>query len=180
MTVPPPIVAAMPRPNLPLGVPALALLAVALGLFGVLAAFPFLLGVPIAVAGAGGAFLLRNRGGPRSRAYAFVPPLVGLVLLASNAPSAPSTDLVGGLAAVALLAWLADDPARAAGGISRALPSLLLVLVTLGIAWVGAFLLPAGTALIGVGAGLLVVVMILVAVLLGRPDLIDREPPATA
>jgi hypothetical protein len=158
----------------------LALLGAALVFFALLSGLAWFLGLPIVAAGMAAAFLLRRRDAPRDGRAAPIPALGALVAVAAFAPSSPESDLVGGFAAVALLAWLADDPRRAPGGLSRALPSLVLVLVTLGIAWVGAFLLPSGSALIGIGAGLLVVVMILVAVLLGRPDLIDREPPATA
>lgn len=138
--------------------------------------------VALAVAGAGvaGTAALRTRPDPAGGPVALVPVLVAVGVLAAEAPSTPATDLFGGLAGVAVLAWLAGDPRRSAGGLARSIPSLLIVALTLGIAWTAAFLLPSGTSLLGVGGALLVLATILLAVLLGRPDLIDREPPATA
>ncbi|MGP8078320.1 MAG: hypothetical protein ACLQD8_06905 [Thermoplasmata archaeon] len=141
---------------------------------------PWFVGLFLVVAGVGGAAALRTTSGRFGGTVAVVPALGSLVVLSVFAPSTPETDLFGGVAAIALLAWLAEDPRRVPGGFARGGAALLLVLLTFGIAWASAFLLPPGTSLVGIGAALLVLVTILVAVLLGRPDLIDREPPATA
>jgi len=111
---------------------------------------------------------------------AAVPGLGALGLLAAGAPSSPGPEFFGAIATLALLAWLAEDPRRAPGGFARAIPLLLVVFLTVAIAWTCAVLLPPGSALVGVGSALLVAATLLLAVLLGRPDLIDREPPATA
>jgi hypothetical protein len=158
----------------------LALLAGALVLFASTSTLVWYFGLLVAGAGVAGSGVLRSRVPRISPAPAVVPVLAALVVLAATAPSTPGTDLFGGVAAIALLAWLAEDPGRVPGGVVRAAPSLLVVVLTLGIAWTSALFLPTGSARIGFGAALLVLVTILVAVLLGRPDLIDAEPPATA
>ncbi|MFY9717318.1 MAG: hypothetical protein WAK40_05220 [Thermoplasmata archaeon] len=158
----------------------LALLAGATVLFASTSGLVWYLAFLVGGAGVAGTAALRSRAPRVPPATAVVPVLGALVVLAATAPSTPATELFGGVAAIALLAWLAEDPGRVPGGVVRAAPSLLVVLLTLGIAWTSALFLPTGSARIGFGAGLLVLLTILVAMLLGRPDLIDAEPPATA
>jgi hypothetical protein len=164
----------------PVSLALLGLLAAATVLFAAVSAVPWIVGFAIAAGGVGGTVALRSTLRPGIREIAAVPALGALVVLAAGAPSTPTAELLGGVVPIALLAWLADDPRRTSGGVGRAAPALILVLLAVAIAWSCAFLLPPGQALVGFGSALLVVATILVAVLLGRPDLIDREPPATA
>jgi apolipoprotein N-acyltransferase len=112
--------------------------------------------------------------------FAIVPSVVSLGTLAAVAPSTPAADLLGGLSAAALLLWLAGGPESNEGVLTRSLPTIGLVALILLIAWASVLLLPPSPALLGVGGLLLVSIAILVAILFGRPDLIDREPSATA
>ena len=156
----------------------LAMLLVASIFFALLTDLAWPLSVAVAAASVlTGGFVRTRRA---TRGVAPLPVLIGLLILATNAPSTTPAELFGGVVPVALLAWVADDPSRAPGGLARAAPTLLFVLLMLAIAWACAFLLPPGESLIGFGSGLLVAALLLVAVLLGRPDLIDREPAATA
>ncbi|HTP54588.1 MAG TPA: hypothetical protein VML94_06505 [Thermoplasmata archaeon] len=158
----------------------LGVLAGATVLFASASDLPEHLGYLVAALGLGASVALRADAPRTSAAGAVVPILAALTVIAATAPSSAGTDLFGGVAAIALLAWLAEDRRRAPGGLVRAAPSLLVVFVALGIAWTSALFLPTGSARIGFGAALLVLVTILVAYLLGRTDLIDAEPPATA
>lgn len=168
------------RPGRAFSVLLLALFAGTAGLFATTSGLPLIEGLAVALAGVGGSAVLRPRLDGARSPYAVVPALGALAVLAAAAPNSPLAELFGGVAALTLLAWLADDPRRSPGGVVRAAPSLLLVALTLGIAWMSALFLPTGSARVGFGAALLVLVTILVAILLGRPELIDREPPATA
>lgn len=152
----------------------------AAALFGSATVLPWFLWAAVVAAGVGGTAALRPSGRPAAARYAAAPALGALVVLAASSPSTSAAGLFGGLAGIALFAWLSEDPQRAPGGSRRAAPALGLIVVALGIAWASGFLLPSGTAQIGIGSGLLVAAAILIAVLLGRPDLIDQEPPATA
>lgn len=180
MSAPAPLPAAPRGRGFPRSWALLALFAGASVLFASAADLPWPLVLAVLAAGVGGTAVLRE--GPRRgrSPLSLVPAVAMLALLAVTAPSTAAGDLFGALAGVALLAWLAEDSRRTPGGAGRAGPGLLLIVLTVGIAWASAFLLPPGASLVGVGAALLVLATILLAYLIARPELIDREPAATA
>jgi hypothetical protein len=102
-----------------------------------------------------------------------------LLVLGVSALSTPTSDLLGGLAGLALLLWLAGAPGAGPRAIARSLSTVGSAALIVMIAWTSALLLPRSPALLGIGAALLVTVVLAVAILLGRPDLIDAEPAAT-
>jgi hypothetical protein len=162
-----------------LGAP-LVLLGVVLGGFAVVGTLPLVEGL---VVGLGSVALgAAARLSPAAWAHPLAPlaPLVGLVVLAAAAIPTGVTALYGGIAALALLLWLADDPDRIPGGAGRAVPRLLAPTVGLAIAWSSAFLLPGGVAPLGAGVALLVAVVVLAAMLLRSPRTFDRDAAASS
>jgi hypothetical protein len=117
---------------------------------------------------------------PRAQRVAAVPVLVALATGAVASPLGIVPELVAGGSALAFLLWLADDPARPAGGTVRGRVTILIPAFALGIAWASALLLPSHSASLGVAAGLLVFVIAALAYLVGRPGLFDREAAATS
>jgi hypothetical protein len=107
--------------------------------------------------------------------WAPVPALAALVIEAVPAPVGLGTELVAGLAGLAFLVWLADDPARPVGGAFRSLPTVAVPALAVGIAWSSALFLPAGAVPLGVAGALLALTLTAVAFLVGRPALFDRE-----
>lgn len=142
---------------------------------GYLSGFPEGLGVAVAVTAVAIAVALQISSSPEVRAYAPVPVLGAFALEAATAPVGFGTELFAGLAGLAFLVWLADDPARPAGGPIRALPTIALPALALGIAWSSALFLPAGVVPLGVAGGLLALTLAAVALLVGRPTVFDRE-----
>ncbi len=162
------------------GIAPALLLALAAALLAYLGTLPVLLGVGLALVLSGSGGALRALSHRRARAMAPLPALAALVLGAVASPLGLLPELVAGVAGVAFLAWLADDPTRPAGGVGRARTTLLVPSLSLGIAWASALLLPSGSASIGVAAGLLVAALVALALLVARPGVIDREPAATS
>jgi len=150
------------------------LLAVAIVL-GFLSGFPAGLGVFLAVGLVVVGAVLRAVPGHGLAAYAPVPVLGVLLLEASTAPVGFGTELFAGLAGLAFLVWLADDPARPAGGSVRALPALAVPALALALAWSSALFLPTGLLPVGVAGALLALLVAAVALLAGRPTVFDRE-----
>lgn len=163
------------RRGLPVRPVSLGLLFVATTYLGVLSGVPAGLGVLVAPLGVVAAALLRTRPSGKGVVYAPVPVLVVLALEAGFAPVGFGTELVAGLAGLAFLVWLADDPTRPAGGPLRAFPSIAIPSLALSIAWSSALFLPAGTFPLGVAGVLLAITLAAVAYLVGRPSLFDRE-----
>jgi hypothetical protein len=176
MTEVPPGPARLPRG---LGWP-LLLLAVVLAGFGTLGTLPLVTALTVALAAVTLGALPRLLPRRSLRPLAPVAPLVGLAVLADYAVPTGVTALYGGVAALVLLIWLADDPERLPGGSARALNRLLIPTVGLGIAWASAFLLPGGVAPLGAGVALLVVVVVLAALLLRSPEVFDRDAAASS
>jgi hypothetical protein len=156
----------------------LALLFVAATVLGLLSGFPAGLGLLLAPMGVLAAAALRSGSSGVGAAYAPAPVLLVLLLEAGFAPVGFGTELVAGLAGVAFLIWLADDPLRPAGGPRRAYSTIAIPTLALGIAWSSAFFLPAGVVPLGVAGALLAFTLALVAYLVGRPALFDREEEA--
>jgi hypothetical protein len=171
-------VAVVPRGSAVPPVATTALLLAAALLFATATDLPGLVGLSIVGVGvAAGTGMRFRRAGPLG-AVAVVPVLGALAILAATAPSTPVADLFGGASALACLLWLAGGPGSSEGALGRVVPTIALLGLVLLIAWAGLLLLPHAPALFGVGGLLLVAVTILVAFLIGRPDLIDWEPPA--
>ena len=97
------------------------------------------------------------------------------MLEAVLAPVGLGIELVAGLAGLAFLLWLADEPTPPVGGSVRSLPTLAVPALALGIAWSSALFLPAGAVPLGVAGDLLALTLAAVAFLVGRPALFDRE-----
>ena len=142
---------------------------------GYLCGLPVDLGIVVAAVAVGMAVGLRADRSPRVAGYAPVPALVGLAFDAVVAPVGLGTELVAGAVGLAFLGWLADDPSRPVGGPVRALPTIALPALALGIAWSSALFLPPGAVPLGVAGGLLALTIVAVALLAGRPTVFDRE-----
>jgi hypothetical protein len=168
-------VAVVRRP--PVG--ATALLLVIGGFLGYVDHLPNDLGVIVVVVGTGLSAGLRSTPWALARAVAPVPVLAALGFGAVASPLGVVPELAAGAAGLAFLVWLADDPARAPGGVGRASLTVLVPALALGIAWSSALLLPSGSEPIGVAAGLLVFAVVALAVLASRPGLFDREEAAS-
>ncbi|HTT73713.1 MAG TPA: hypothetical protein VMG99_06160 [Thermoplasmata archaeon] len=158
-----------------LGLPGLVVtVAAAVGL-GIDSGFGVVVGVGLALAGGLGTVGLRLAPDARGRAAAIGPALAALALGAVAAAPSPLAAPIAALGGIGILLWLLDDPDRPSGGPARGRYVILLPGLAAAIAWAGALVLPAGSIDFGFAAVFLVVTFGLVAVLLGRPDLFDRE-----
>ena len=150
-------------------------LLVASGLLGYFSTLPVPLGAGLAMGLTATALAMRARSRGRPRAFAPVPALAALIVAALSSPLGLLPELLAGMAGLAFLAWLADDPTRPAGGLGRARMTLLLPGLALGIAWASALLLPSRAAPIGVAGGLLAGALVTLSLLIARPGAFDRE-----
>jgi hypothetical protein len=153
----------------------LALLLVSATYLGFLSGFPDGFGPVLAAAVVVFATGLRVGTRRRVAAYAPVPVVAALALEAVRAPVGLGTELVAGLAGLAFLLWLADDPSRPVGGSLRSLPTVAVPALAVGIAWSSTLFLPAGAVPLGVAGALLALSLAVVAFLLGSPAVFDRE-----
>jgi hypothetical protein len=153
----------------------LALLLVSATYLAFLSGFPDGFGPVLAAVAVAFAAGLRVSSHRNIAVYAPVPALAVLVLEVVPAPVGLGTELVAGLAGLAFLVWLADDPSRPVGGALRSLPTVAVPGLALGIAWSSALFLPAGTVPLGVAGALLALTLAVVAFLVGRPTVFDRE-----
>ncbi|MGI0130236.1 MAG: hypothetical protein ACREDE_01135 [Thermoplasmata archaeon] len=122
---------------------------------------------------------LRAASNPLVREAAPLPPLVALGFLATKTPLDPLADLLVGAAGVVFVAWLLDDPSRPPAGLARGVVEWAIPALAVGLAWTSAFLLPGGAASFGVAGGLLAASLFLLAYLVRRPELFDRDEGAT-
>lgn len=159
----------------PVRLMSLSLLFVSAAALGYLSGFPDGLGLLVAIAAVLLAAVLRVSSDHDLAVYAPVPALAGIAVEAAAAPVGFGTELLAGFAGLCFLAWLADDPARPVGGDLRALPTIMLPALALGIAWSSALFLPAGAVPLGVAGGLLALTLAAVAFLVGSPSVFDRE-----
>ena len=143
----------------------LAVLAVSA--FGLVVGLPDLLGPVIGVAGLVLSSLWRRRS-TAGRSFVPLPALVALAVLAVSAPVVASAELFGSFATLGVLLWLADDPARPAGGGRRAARALGSCVLAIGIAWSLVLLLPRPSGEVGVAGALLALVLLALAYLLVR------------
>jgi hypothetical protein len=153
----------------------LLLLVVSAALLGYLSGFPYGFGLVLVVGAVVAAVALRAGPSRDLAPYAPIPALAALAVEAAAAPVGFGTEIVAGIAGLAFLIWLADDPARPAGAALRAVPSITLPALALGIAWSSALFLPAGAVPLGVAGALLALTLAAVAFLVGSPYLFDRE-----
>jgi len=136
--------------------------------------------VLLAVLGVGFGTALRRVSLPGLRDLALLPPVVVVGLFSIAVPATNGNELLAGLSAVFLVAWLADDPLRQPRGVLRALPTLMVLALALAVAWGSGSILPAGGVPLGVGVVLLLALVALVSLLLGRPDLLGAEGAASS
>ena len=157
-----------------------ALLVVLGGFLGYLAALPGNLGLVVVLVPIAAGFALRGLRSAPLRGIAPLPVLAALMWGAFQSPFGLVPELVAGGCGLAFLAWLADDPARERGGISRAPTLLAMPGAAIGLVWASALLLPSNSATLGVAAGLLAFAIVAVALLAARPEAFDREAPESA
>ena len=170
------IVPSRPSPPTPSVRPAsLALLAAPTALLGAISLIPDGAGLAIVAIGVALAVALRISGAPSVSAYAPVPALFALVLVVMFAPVTFAAELLAGFGGLALLVWLADDPARPAGSAVRSLSVVAVPALAVGIAWSSALFLPAGVVPFGVAGGLLALTLAALAFLFATPAVFDRE-----
>jgi len=100
--------------------------------------------------------------------WGLLPALGAIAILAATAPAIASTELFGGLTGLAFLLWIADDPARPSGGGRRAVPTIALGALGVGLAWAITLALPSKGPDIGLAGGLLAAGLVLLAVLIAR------------
>ena len=153
----------------------LALLLITATYLGFLSGFPDGFGPVLAAAGVVLATGLRVATRRSVAVYAPVPVLAALVVEAVPAPVGLGTEIVAGLAGLAFLLWLADDPSRPVGGSLRSLPTVGVPALAVGIAWSSTLFLPAGAVPLGVAGALLAFTLAVVALLVGSPTVFDRE-----
>ena len=151
------------------------LLVVSVGLLGYLARFPDATGIFLAVGAVVVGVVLRRPSFGSVRAYASLPVLAAMAIEVVSVPVGLGSELIAGLAGLAFLLWLADDPARPRGSAARALPALAVTTLALGIAWSSALFLPSHAIPLGVAGGLLALAIAVVALLVGHPTVLDRE-----
>jgi hypothetical protein len=153
----------------------LALLLVVSIYLGYLSGYPYGLGAFVVAGAVVLAAVLRASRSGSDVSYAPAPVLAALAIEAAAAPVGFGTEFIAGVAALAFLIWLADDPTRPRGGPLRDLPTIAVPALALGIAWMSGLLLPAGAVPIGYAGGLLALALAAVAYLVVSPSLFDRE-----
>jgi hypothetical protein len=136
-------------------------------------------GILVALVGVALSATVRLVAGGRMRAVAPVPVLVALGVLTATVPLGPIPEILAGAAGVAFLAWLADDPARPAGGVLRGALGWGLPGLAVGLAWVSSFLLPPTAAPVGVAGALLAATIVALTLLFRRPELASAAPAPT-
>jgi hypothetical protein len=141
--------------------------------------WPTAIGLGVAVGSVAVAAGLEWSADVRARGVAPVPMIAGLLFLGLGLTSGPATELLAGAGGVVLLAWIAEDPARPAGGPVRGVIGWGLPGLAVGLAWVSSFLLPPSAAPIGVAGGLLAAIVIALAALFHRPELVTSEQSPT-
>jgi hypothetical protein len=160
--------------------PAYALLAVASAWLALLGPLPLLAGLALAVGGATLASVARVLL-PRAWRFLSVLPVLGtLGALVVDSAVGTVPELAGGVAGLALLLWLAEEPERYPGAFARGASGLLLPATVFGIAWTSSLLLPSGVGTVGGAAALLVGAAVVVVLLLRVPALFERDPSATS
>jgi membrane-bound metal-dependent hydrolase YbcI (DUF457 family) len=140
---------------------------------------PTFLFVALVVLGVGAGVGLRAASRPVLREFAAVPVLVVMGVLAGATPVAPVAELLVGGTGVVFVAWLLDDPFRPSAGATRGAVEWAIPALGVGLAWSSSFLLPATAAPVGVAGGLLAAALVVLAYLVRRPELFDRDQGTT-
>lgn len=148
------------------------------GFAGLLCSLPFLLGPAIGVAGVLVSARWRGRLGKVPADVALVPGLGGVVAVLLASPATIGSELFGGVAVLAFLLWLADDPRAAPGGGRRAATSLSLAGAAFAVAWAIALVARGSSGNVGLAGILVVLGLLLVALVLFRGA--DTPTPETA
>jgi hypothetical protein len=133
------------------------------------------LGVVGVAAGTG----LRLARDPDLRDIALLPVAIAYGLLGAATPVAVIPDLLAGVAGVLVVVWLVDDPRGPPKSVSRGHLVWGVPAVAVGLAWASASVLPSSSAPVGIAGALLVAALVMLAYLIRRPDLFDRETAAT-
>jgi hypothetical protein len=133
----------------------------------------------LAIVAVAGATALRMSRDPLARDLAPFAVIVILGVLAAATSVAVVPELLAGVVGVVFLTWLLDDPRRATQGVSRGLLVWGIPAVAVGLAWASATLLPSNAAPVGVAGGLLAAAIVTLVYLIRRPELFDRDTPAT-
>jgi len=163
------------------GVATAALFGATMVFLGLLGGLPVFLGPAVGAVGVGASAYWRTRPAWRQRSVPFVPAALALAVLSATSPALPSTVLFAGLASLAMLLWIADDPERPAGGGRRAAPVLGPATLGVGLAWAVTLGLAGRGTNVGLAGGLVVVALVLLAFLLAgvprRPTTPAPTPP---
>ncbi len=146
----------------------LAAFGAVVAVFGLVVGLPYLLGPVVGLAGVVASWAWRRRRAGAGRELGVLPAIVALGVLALAAPAVPATELLGGLSALALLLWAADDPARPAGGGRRAVGEIATCGLAVAVAWTLVLTVPRRTGAIDLAGALLAALLLLVAWLLTR------------
>jgi hypothetical protein len=133
----------------------------------------------VALLGVGAGLGLRAARRPILGDLSPVPVLVVLGILAAETPIAPVAELLVGAVGVVFVAWLADDPSRPPAGVARGAAVWAIPGLGVALAWVSEFLLPSSAAPLGVAGGLLAASLLVLAYLVTRPELFEREGAPT-
>ena len=162
----------MNEPVLPLdrggGLATAVLFGFTAGVFGLLGGLSVLYGPAIGVGGVAIASALRGWRPEQYRTVALAPAILALAILAATAPPVPAAELFGGLSGLAFLLWAADDPSRPSGGGRRAVPTIALASLGVGLAWAITLAVPGRAADIGLAGALLASALVLLALLVAR------------
>ena len=143
--------------------------------FGFLGGLPLPFGPVLGALGAAGSAAWRTYGPGRSTTAPLVPALVVLVVLTVTSPAGPATELFAGLTGLALLLWVADDPARPSGGGRRAASMIAPAALGVGMAWAITLAWAGRPQEVGVAGGLLAIALVLLAFLVAT---LPRRTPA--
>lgn len=138
------------------------------GVLGLLGSLPLAVGPATGVAGVAVATVLRRWRSPIVGSWALLPALGVITLLAASSPAEPASELFAGLSGLAFLLWIADDPERPAGGGRRAVPTIALGALGVGLAWSITLALPGRSPDVGLAGGLLAAALVLLALLVAR------------
>jgi hypothetical protein len=149
------------------------LLGFSAAVFGLLGGLPSIVGPIVGIAGVAGSHLWR-RWRPTAGTAPLAPVLLAIAALALTSPPVAASELFGGLTGLALLLWIADDPARPSGGGRRAAPAIALIALALGLTWAISLALPSRTPEVGIAGGLLAGAFVALAWLVGRPQALLR------
>jgi hypothetical protein len=160
--------------------PGYVLLALASVVLAVVGPLPLAVGVGLAIGGATLSSLVRAWAPRRGRYLGLLPALFSLGVLAAYSPLWTVSELLAGVAGLALLLWCAEEPDRRPGALARGLTGVFVPAAALGIAWTSSLLLPSGLGTVGIAAALLGGSATAIILLLRVPRVFDRDPAATS